>query len=74
MKIPTIYEKINQPGFEGYYYAHIPTLGLTTHGIGTTDAQAAAKDLLNLWFAEKKEKNEFNQESIYSPPLHNANR
>jgi len=25
---------VREEGFEGYYYAHIPTLELTTHGKG----------------------------------------
>jgi predicted RNase H-like HicB family nuclease len=38
----------------GYYYAHVPTLGLTTHGEGIEGARAAAEDLVKLWLAEKK--------------------
>lgn len=44
----------------GYYYAHIPTLGLTTHGQGIEGARQAARDLLALWIAEKRA----NQERI----------
>jgi len=33
----------------GYFYAHVPSLGLTTHGLGATGALAAAKDLVKLW-------------------------
>lgn len=42
----------------GYYYAHIPTLGLTTHGLGIEGARAAAEDLIRLWIAEKRDNNE----------------
>jgi len=38
----------------GYFYAHVPSLGLTTHGLGTAGALAAAKDLVKLWLEEKK--------------------
>ncbi|MGZ4984912.1 MAG: type II toxin-antitoxin system HicB family antitoxin [Chthoniobacterales bacterium] len=38
----------------GYYYAHVPALGLTTHGMGIEGARAAAEDLVKLWLAEKK--------------------
>jgi predicted RNase H-like HicB family nuclease len=37
-----------------YYYAHVPALGLTTHGEGIEGARAAAEDLVKLWVAEKK--------------------
>ena len=32
----------------------MPSLGLTTHGLGIDGARAAAADLLKLWIAEKK--------------------
>lgn len=38
----------------GHYYAHIPSLGLTTHGEGVSGAKAAALDLVKLWIAEKR--------------------
>jgi predicted RNase H-like HicB family nuclease len=38
----------------GFYYAHIPALGLTTHGEGIEGARAAAEDLIKLWLEEKK--------------------
>ena len=38
----------------GYYYAHVPSLGLTTHGLGVEGARQAAADLLRLWIAEKR--------------------
>lgn len=38
----------------GFYYAHVPALGLTTHGEGIEGARAAAEDLVKLWLAEKK--------------------
>jgi len=41
----------NLPGF---YYAHVPSLGLTTHGEGVEGALAAARDLLHLWVDEKR--------------------
>jgi len=50
-----LFEKIQDKDFEpGYYYAHIPSLGLTTHGFGIEGARDAAKDLISLWIAEKK--------------------
>ena len=52
MQYGIIFEKIEDPGFPaGYYYAHIPALGLTTHGIGIEGARAAAIDLIKLWVA-----------------------
>lgn len=37
-----------------FYYAHVPALGLTTHGEGIEGARAAAEDLVKLWLSEKK--------------------
>lgn len=45
-------------GMPGYYYAHIPALGLTTHGEGVEGARAAALDLLKVWLAEKQQAGE----------------
>lgn len=44
-------ERENLPGF---YYAHVPSLGITTHGSGVDGAIAAARDLIHLWVEEKK--------------------
>jgi predicted RNase H-like HicB family nuclease len=38
----------------GFYYAHVPALGLTTHGDGIEGARAAAEDLVKLWLSEKR--------------------
>jgi predicted RNase H-like HicB family nuclease len=55
MQYGVVFEKIDEPGFpSGYYYAHIPTLGLTTHGVGIDGAREAAADLIALWLAEKR--------------------
>jgi predicted RNase H-like HicB family nuclease len=55
MTYSVIYEKITDSAFPGgYYYAHIPALDLTTHGLGIDGAREAAKDLLRLWIEEKK--------------------
>jgi predicted RNase H-like HicB family nuclease len=55
MNYAILLERIDDRSFpEGYYYAHIPSLGLTTHGLGVEGAREAAKDLLKLWIAEKK--------------------
>lgn len=53
MNYPVIYEKIEDTDIsEGYYYAHIPTLGLTTHGKGIEGAKDAALDLIKLWVSD----------------------
>jgi predicted RNase H-like HicB family nuclease len=55
MNYAILLERIDDPSYpKGYYYAHIPSLGLTTHGLGVDGARDAARDLLNLWIAEKK--------------------
>lgn len=64
MNFSVVFEKVQDAGFpEGYYYAHIPSLNLTTHGLGIEGARAAASDLLKLWIAEKRA----NGESIPTP-------
>jgi predicted RNase H-like HicB family nuclease len=42
----------------GYYYAHVPTLNLTTHGLGIEGALDAARDLVNLWNEEIRSQGE----------------
>jgi len=55
MNYSVVFEKITERDFPpGHYYAHIPSLGLTTHGLGVEGARAALRDLLQLWLAEKK--------------------
>jgi predicted RNase H-like HicB family nuclease len=49
-----VFEKIEEPNFEGYYYAHIPSLDLTTHGLGIDGARAAAEDLIIGWIQVKR--------------------
>ena len=38
----------------GFFYAHVPSLGLTTHGLGVEGALEAARDLVVLWNDEKR--------------------
>jgi predicted RNase H-like HicB family nuclease len=47
-------EAVNEPDFEGFYYAHVPSLDLTTHGKGIEGALQAAKELVEGWIAEKR--------------------
>lgn len=55
MTYTILFQKIDEKDFPpGYYYAHIPALDITTHGIGIEGAKAAAKDLIKLWIEEKK--------------------
>jgi predicted RNase H-like HicB family nuclease len=49
--IEPVEESENMPGM---YYAHVPSLGLTTHGSGIEGAMAAARDLIALWVEEKR--------------------
>ncbi len=59
MDYSILIEKINDGSLpEGYYYAHIPTLDLTTHGFGIEGAKKAALDLVELWIKEKKSHSE----------------
>jgi hypothetical protein len=55
MNFGVLYEAVSDPDFPpGYYYAHFPALGLTTHGLGIAGAREAALDLVRMWVAEKK--------------------
>jgi len=55
MNFGVVFEKVTDEDFPpGYYYAHVPSLGLTTHGPGIEGARRAAEDLLRLWIAEKR--------------------
>lgn len=59
MQYSVLIEAVTDPDFpQGYYYAHIPSLGLTTHGFGVEGAKIAACDLIGLWIAEKKARGE----------------
>lgn len=50
-----LFEKVeDRAAMPGFYYAHVPALGLTTHGEGIEGARAAAFDLVKLWIAEKR--------------------
>ncbi len=59
MHFGVLFEKIEGSDFPaGYYYAHIPALGLTTHGQGIEGAREAARDLVRLWIEEKRSQKE----------------
>lgn len=51
---PVVLDRVAEPGWEGYYYAYIPALDVTTQGTGIEGALAAARDLAELWVAEKR--------------------
>ena len=54
MRYSVLLEPIREPEFSGFYYAHIPTLDLTTHGQGVEGALAAAHELVEVWVTEKR--------------------
>ncbi len=54
MRYTVILEPTNETDQPGWYYAHIPALDLTTHGLGIEGAMAAAHDLVTGWIAELK--------------------
>jgi hypothetical protein len=59
MNFGVLFEKVEDKDFPpGYFYAHIPSLGLTTHGLGLDGARQAAFDLTSAWLAEKKAQGE----------------
>ncbi|MBI3246960.1 MAG: type II toxin-antitoxin system HicB family antitoxin [Deltaproteobacteria bacterium] len=65
MRYSVLLEPIQEPGFAGWYYAHIPTLDLTTHGQGIEGALTTAQELVEVWIAEKR----VNGESIPTESL-----
>ncbi len=59
MNYGILFERIDDADFPpGHYYAHVPSLGLTTHGLGVEGAREAARDLLQQWIAEKRASHE----------------
>jgi predicted RNase H-like HicB family nuclease len=70
MKFGIVFEQINDSTLPAdYYYAYIPALGLTTHGLGIAGAKNTAMDLIRLWIAEKLSNGEAVaevKESLYS--------
>lgn len=58
MRYTVILEPTKKPDKPGWYYAHIPALDLTTHGLGPEGAMDAARDLVLGWIAELRSRNE----------------
>ncbi|MBE7557497.1 type II toxin-antitoxin system HicB family antitoxin [bacterium] len=55
MKYGIVLERIEDGSLPPeYYYAHVPALGLTTHGLGVEGARAAAAEMIRLWVAEMR--------------------
>ena len=54
MRYSVLIESVDEAGFEGYYYAHVPALDLTTHGQGIEGALQSAQELVEAWVAEKQ--------------------
>ena len=55
MKYAVLIEPVeDSAGMPGFYYAHVPSLGITTHGGGIEEALSAARDLISLWVEEMR--------------------
>ncbi len=54
VRFSVLMQPINELDFEGYYYAHIPSLELTTHGLGIEGALKAAQEIVEAWVTEKR--------------------
>lgn len=55
MRYSVLLESVEESeGMPGLFYAHVPSLGITTHGDGVEGALAAARDLIHLWVEEQK--------------------
>lgn len=53
MKYAVMIEPVEESeGMPGFYYAHVPSLGITTHGERIEGAMNAARDLISLWVEE----------------------
>jgi predicted RNase H-like HicB family nuclease len=52
MRYTVVIEPTREADHPGWYYAHIPALDLTTHGLGIEGAIEAARDLVKGWVAE----------------------
>ena len=55
LRYTVVIEPTHEAEYPGWYYAHIPALDLTTHGLGVEGAMEAARDLVNGWVAELRE-------------------
>jgi predicted RNase H-like HicB family nuclease len=58
MRYTVVLEPTNEAEHPGWYYAHIPALDLTTHGLGLEGAMEAARDLVSGWIAELRSRGE----------------
>ena len=59
MQYAVMLERVpDEEGMPGYYYANVPSLSLTTHGLGIEGALEAARDLVQLWNEEKRAQGE----------------
>lgn len=58
MRYTVILEPTKEADKPGWYYAHIPALDLTTHGMGPEGAMEAARDLVLGWIAELRSRGE----------------
>ena len=55
MRVPVLLERLpDEESMPGYFYAYVPSLGLTTHGLGVEGALEAARDLVTLWNEERR--------------------
>lgn len=58
MRYTVVLEPTREAEHPGWYYAHIPALDLTTHGMGLEGAMEAARDLVSGWIAELRSRGE----------------
>ncbi len=55
MKYAVLIEPVEESeGMLGFCYAHVPSLGIATHGGGIEGAMSAARDLISLWVEEMR--------------------
>lgn len=54
MRYAVLLEPIHEAGFEGFDDGYVHTLDLPTRGEGIEGINAAARDLAEVWIAEKR--------------------
>lgn len=58
MRYTVVLEPTREPDQPGWFYAHISSLDLTTHGLGIEGAMTAAKELVDGSVAELSSRGE----------------
>ena len=58
LRYTVLVEPTREPYPPGWFYAHVPTRDLTTHGEGIEGAMEAARELVDGWITELQARGE----------------